>query len=51
MIFTDMDHSHDDKLGMLAFVLAEEVDVVIESPHIWDSQALLYKFCPALNEL
>ena len=31
--------SHDDKLGMLAFLLAEEVDVVIESPHRWHFQA------------
>ena len=43
--------SHDDKLGMLAFLLAEEVDVVIESPHRWHSQALLHRFCPTSNEL
>ena len=51
MIFTNMDHSQEDKLGMLAFLLAEEVDVVIESPHRWHSQALFYRFCPASNEL
>ena len=39
MIFTDMDHSHEDKLGMLAFLLAEEVNVETESPHRWHFQA------------
>ena len=38
VIFTDMDHSQEDKLGMLAFLLAEEVDVVMESPHMWHFQ-------------
>ena len=43
--------SHDDKLGMLAFLLAEEVEGVAESPHRWHSQALWSRFCLSSNEL
>lgn len=42
---------HDDKLGMLAFLLAEEVEGVTESPHRWHSQALWNRFCLSSNEL